>query len=154
MSDDKVVPADSGVFTELMATASQLHQRASSVKTNLENLERLLNNLPGKTTAIHFYNYEYEGSVTSWDAIQFHRSGKQWILSHGSGCELHDSPVSQWTPVMECPLETKVAVLKESRGILTAIVAAQRDLLSRIDEANDDFAAWLSEVEATSKETR
>ncbi|MDB5318537.1 MAG: hypothetical protein JWN40_168 [Phycisphaerales bacterium] len=148
------------LLESITSQAERVRQAAAELTKRIEHFQEWLGKVPGRVETDYYGDHpnakdEEDRALMSF-VIRLNRSGKEWILSYATHDERwsHESsgPFTEFKPLVDAPLKTKIAAVKMFPNILAAIEKSQIELVSELDAATSEYDAFAATLMATHPE--
>jgi len=138
-------PSPSKIVIAVEQTAAQVREAASRLTDRIAKFQRYLSKLKGRVEASVYACHpdtEPEDQFP-WLLVKLHRIEKDWLLYYGVQ---HDPERTEWNPLVEAPLNIKLAAIRVFPDLLLAIKQSQIELIETINKAAADFDDFADDL--------
>ncbi len=115
----------------------------------IADVQTYLSKLRGRTDARAYGHHpdQYEDSEAPFTislAIRLHRSDKDWILSYGTASDANPEDEPSWEPLLNAPLEIKMAAVDIFPDLMAGIESSQSELVEKVAKAINKLQTFSS----------
>ena len=145
------------VLQSITTQAERVRRAAAELTKRIEQFQEWLGNLPGRVETDYYGEHPYandaEDNAMMSLVIRLHRDGKKWILSHATQDErwshTESGGLTEFKPLVDAPLKTKIAAVKMFPNILAAIEQSQMKLVAELEAATSEYDAFAATISTT-----
>lgn len=135
------------VLKEIEAASKRVNELATDLSKRILTFEDWLNELPGKVSTT-LWVYAPDDTFDQYQfGIHLGRSGKRWTLSYAFQQQCApEQEFTDWKPLTEASIETKLHAAKFFPELLKKIVDEQERLAKTLSDAHVEFDAFAEEI--------
>ena len=148
----KPVRPPSEIIASIAEKSAAVREAATELTAHIVGFLEYLSTLKGRVETVTYGDHpDYPERPEVSLAIWFHKVGKEWELAYRSEHQEFAGDEPDWKPLVNAPLNVKMAAVRMFPDVLTSIEKSQEKLTAEILSVSREYEQFAAKLKSSAK---